>query len=74
MSCRKQTGLREQVKAVEVLKRQTRHVLFTEPTTPQAGQDMTVYYNPSNTGLNGCLEIYITVSTLSLFSRSAYVP
>ena len=59
---------------MEVLKRQTRHVLFTEPSTPQAGQDMIVYYNPSNTGLNGCPEIYITVSTLSHFSRSTYVP
>ena len=59
---------------MEVLKRQTRHVLFTEPSTPQAGQDVTIYYNPSNTGLNGCPEIYVTVSALSYSSRSAYVP
>ena len=40
-----------QAKALAVLRRQTRHVLYTEPSEPQAGQDMTVYYNPSNTCL-----------------------
>ena len=47
-----------------------RHVLFTEPSSPQAGQEMTVYYNPSNTCLNGCSEIYITVSA-DLISRAS---
>ena len=44
-----------------MLRRQTRHVLYTEPSEPQAGQDMTVYYNPSNTCLSGCSDIFITV-------------
>ena len=52
-----------QAKALAVLRRQTRHVLFTEPSEPQAGQDMTVYYNPSNTCLAGCSDIFITVRT-----------
>ena len=46
-----------------MLRRQTRHVLYTEPSEPQAGQDLTVYYNPSNTCLSGCSEIFITVCT-----------
>ena len=46
-----------------MLRRQTRHVLYTEPSEPQAGQDMTVYYNPSNTCLSGCSHIFITVCT-----------
>ena len=52
-----------QAKALAVLRRQTRHVLYTEPSEPQAGQDLTVYYNPSNTCLSGCSEIFITVCT-----------
>ena len=40
-----------------------RHVLFTEPSELQAGKEMTVYYNPSNTCLNGCSDIFITVRT-----------
>ena len=48
-----------------MLRRQTRHVLFTEPSEPQAGQDMTFHYNPSNTCLSGCSDIFITVRTTS---------
>ncbi len=44
-----------------------RHVLYTEPSAPQAGQEMTVYYNPSNTDLAGSSEVYITVSALPHF-------
>ena len=44
-----------------MLRRQTRHVLFTEPSELQAGQDMTVFYNPSNTCLSGCSDIFLTV-------------
>ena len=42
-----------------------RHVLFTEPSAPQAGQDMTVFYNPSNTCLSSASEVFITVSALA---------
>ena len=52
-----------QAKAQAVLRRQTRHMLFTEPSEPQAGQALTVYYNPSNTCLRGCPDIFITVRT-----------
>ena len=52
-----------QAKALAVLRRQTRHVLYTEPSEPQAGKDMTVYYNPDNTCLSGCSDIFITVRT-----------
>jgi len=43
----------------EVARRQLRHVLFTEPATPAAGKDITLYYNPKNTNLAGCEEIYL---------------
>ena len=55
----------EQAKAQDVLRRQMRHVLYTEPSAPQAGQDMTVYYNPSDTCLNGSSDVYITVGALA---------
>ena len=42
-----------------------RHVLYTEPSAPQAGQDLTVFYNPSNTCLAGTSEVYITVSAFA---------
>ena len=42
-----------------------RHVLYTEPSAPQAGQEMTVYYNPSDTDLTGSSEVYITVSAFA---------
>ena len=42
-----------------------RHVLYTEPSAPQAGQEMTVYYNPSDTCLTGITEVYITVRLLA---------
>jgi hypothetical protein len=32
---------------------QVRHVLFTEPEVVQAGQTVTMYYNPQDTPLNG---------------------
>ena len=37
-----------------------KHVLFTEPEEPQAGERLTIYYNPSNTCLAGHGTIYLT--------------
>ena len=42
-----------QAKAEDVRRRQMRHVLFTEPAEPVAGQDVTIFYNPQNTLLAG---------------------
>jgi starch synthase len=42
-----------QEKAKAVLRRQTKHVMFTEPEVIQAGEPMTVYYNPGDTPLAG---------------------
>ena len=50
-----------------------RHVLYTEPSGPQAGQEMTMYYNPSNTNLTGSPEVYITVSALACPSSISFV-
>ena len=63
-----------QAKAQEVLRRQMRHVLYTEPSAPQAGQEMTVYYNPSNTDLTGSPEVYITVRTSDSALLSEHPP
>lgn len=45
-----------------VLRRQMKHVLFTEPAMIQAGQDVTIYYNPQDTPLKGSEQVYLTVS------------
>ncbi|CAL8465412.1 g4948 [Coccomyxa elongata] len=47
-------------KAMAVLRRQMKHVLFTEPAMIQAGQDVTIYYNPQDTPLKGGEEVYLT--------------
>ncbi|KAG2492408.1 hypothetical protein HYH03_009353 [Edaphochlamys debaryana] len=47
----------DQVKAVE--RRKVRHVLFTVPEVVQAGQEVTVFYNPHDTSLNGRQQIYL---------------
>ncbi|EFN55259.1 hypothetical protein CHLNCDRAFT_134595 [Chlorella variabilis] len=48
-----------QAKAEAVRRKQQKHVLFTVPEVPQAGQDVTVYYNPNNGGLPGRQHIWI---------------
>lgn len=42
-----------QEKAKGVLRRQMKHVMFTEPEVIQAGEPVTVYYCPEDTPLNG---------------------
>lgn len=53
-----------QAKAKAVLRRQMKHVLFTEPAEIQAGQEVTIYYNPEDTPLSGTQEVYLSVSTM----------
>jgi starch synthase len=48
------------VAALGVLRRQLRHVLFTEPEVVRAGEKVTVYYSPQSTVLAGREQIYIT--------------
>jgi len=47
-------------KSMEVSRKQIKHVLFTEPVQPAAGQQVTMFYNPNNTNLAGCEDIYIS--------------
>lgn len=35
------------------------HIFYTKPAEPLAGEDVTVYYNPSNTVLNGKPDVYM---------------
>jgi starch synthase len=46
-------------KTEEVRRKQMRHVLYTEPSTPLAGKELTIAYNPSNTHLNGAQRVFI---------------
>jgi hypothetical protein len=50
--------LRDQ--AMAVLRRQLRHVIFTEPEVPRAGEKVTVYYSPASTNLAGRQQLFIT--------------
>jgi starch synthase len=42
-----------QEKTKEVLRRQMKHVMFTEPEVIEAGKPVTVYYCPDDTALAG---------------------
>jgi starch synthase len=46
-------------KTEEVRRKQLRHVLYTEPSAPAAGKELTIAYNPSNTNLNGAQRVFI---------------
>lgn len=46
-------------KTEEVRRKQIRHVLYTEPSAPAAGEELTIAYNPSNTNLNGAEKVFI---------------
>eukprot|EP00210_Caulerpa_lentillifera_P000412 g400.t2 len=46
-------------KALEVSRRQIKHVLFTDPPTLEAGGEVTIYYCPNDTCLNGKEDLYI---------------
>jgi len=50
-----------QDKAEKVRRLQMRHVLFTKPEIPKAGKDVTIFYNPNNTDLNGSSDVSITL-------------
>ncbi|KAL2641893.1 hypothetical protein R1flu_009480 [Riccia fluitans] len=53
--------LKEDMKAktMETFLRSQSHIFYTEPAQLVAGEDVTVFYNPSNTVLNGKPEIYL---------------
>lgn len=44
-------GLQEKAKGV--LRRQMKHVMFTDPEVIKAGERVTVYYCPDDTNLSG---------------------
>ena len=39
-----------------------KHIVFTDPLDVQAGSTVTVFYNPSNTNLNGKPEVWFRCS------------
>ncbi|GIL88159.1 hypothetical protein Vretimale_14076 [Volvox reticuliferus] len=53
----KKKAAQDFVKAVE--RRKVRHVLFTNPEVVTAGSEVTVFYNPRDTPLNGRQQIYL---------------
>lgn len=50
-----------QEKAEKVRRLQMKHVLYTTPEKPRAGESLTIHYNPNNTNLCGSENIYITL-------------
>ena len=46
-------------KAEDVRRKQMRHVLFTEPSTPAAGTTVTISYNPNSTVLHGAERVFL---------------
>ncbi len=59
-------GHQENVKAV--LRRQMRHVLYTEPEVVTAGKRVTLHYNPADTPLAGQQSIFLSAG----FNRWAH--
>eukprot|EP00884_Botryococcus_braunii_P007192 jgi/Botrbrau1/16474/Bobra.0142s0068.1 len=59
--CEKRAKQRAETKAKakEVARRQMKHVLFTEPPTPVAGEELTLFYNPNNTCLHNRNQIFV---------------
>eukprot|EP00271_Cylindrocystis_brebissonii_P019716 TRINITY_DN6165_c0_g1_i1.p2 TRINITY_DN6165_c0_g1~~TRINITY_DN6165_c0_g1_i1.p2 ORF type:complete len:1113 (-),score=272.03 TRINITY_DN6165_c0_g1_i1:5404-8742(-) len=64
--------MREQTK--EAFLRAQQHVLYTEPRQVQASSEVKVFYNPENTVLNGCPEIWIRGSFNRWTHRSGGFP
>ncbi|KAK3255426.1 hypothetical protein CYMTET_35388 [Cymbomonas tetramitiformis] len=59
----KKAKRREATRAMskQVLARQMRHILYTEPEIPKAGEALKVFYNPNNTNLAGMPEVHVRV-------------
>ncbi|XP_028762972.1 starch synthase 3, chloroplastic/amyloplastic [Neltuma alba] len=70
----KQEAIRAKVQRTALMKSETKektlkrfllsqkHVVYTEPLDVQAGSTVTVYYNPTNTNLNGKPEVWFRCS------------
>lgn len=55
-------------KTIHTFLKSQAHIFYTEPSEVRAGEDVTIFYNPSNTVLNGKPEVYIRGS----FNRWTY--
>lgn len=51
-----------------------KHIVFTEPLDVQAGNPVTVFYNPSNTNLNGKPEVWFRCSFNRWSHRNGPLP
>jgi hypothetical protein len=51
-----------------------KHIVFTEPLDVQAGSTVTVFYNPSNTNLNGKPEVWFRGSFNRWSHRNGPLP
>lgn len=49
-------------KTMEMFLQSQKHIFYTEPSKVEAGNSVTVFYNPSNTVLNGKSEVWIRCS------------
>ncbi|CAM6097771.1 unnamed protein product [Calypogeia fissa] len=46
-------------KTMQTFLKSQAHIFYTDPSIVRAGEDVTIFYNPSNTVLNGKPEVYI---------------
>ena len=51
-----------------------KHIVFTDPLDVQAGSTVTVFYNPSNTNLNGKPEVWFRCSFNRWSHRNGPLP
>lgn len=49
-------------KTKSILIKSQEHIFYTDPVDVQAGKEVTIFYNPSNTVLNGKPEVWLLVS------------
>merc|ERR1719224_54361 len=61
-------------RAIEVIRRQQAHVLYSEPAEPVAGQSLVLNYNPDNTNLKGASSIYVRGGYNNWTHRATFGP
>lgn len=68
------TALTEQAKASRRRRGKQRHIFYTDPPMPQAGQVCTIFYNPDITNLRGRPEIWLRGSFNRYTHREKFGP
>ena len=59
IATRKKKLEKQRSEALAVVRRQQRHVLYTVPEEPRAGDQVTIHYDPTETTLSGATSVYL---------------